>query len=110
VKARFFEETHRERQTAASMLVALGTGSGPENASTITTDHVEIRAWATDQQVRPGTKVSLVLDMTPRARMHLYAPGNRQYKLHTRDPDARAAVVGGPRSTANSDRAPDLRL
>ena len=34
-----------------------------------------VRAALSDTEVTPGTRVSLAVDITPKARMHVYAPG-----------------------------------
>jgi hypothetical protein len=63
------------------MLLALGTGSPPVTASRITTDHLQITTYLSDDVVAPGSLFSLVLDISPRERMHVYAPGADGYKV-----------------------------
>jgi peroxiredoxin len=81
VTERFFEEAYQERTTVSSMLLALGTGSPPVTASRITTDHLQITTYLSDDVVAPGSLFSLVLDISPRERMHVYAPGADGYKV-----------------------------
>ena len=78
---RFFEEAYQERTTVSSMLLALHTGSPPVDASRITTDHLRITTYASDAVVAPGSLFSLVFDISPRERMHVYAPGAEGYKV-----------------------------
>ena len=46
-------------------------------AEPITTKHLSISASAPSDSVAPGGQVSLVLEITPRPRMHVYAPGQK---------------------------------
>jgi hypothetical protein len=36
---------------------------------------VEVRATLSNTEVTPGTRISVAVDITPNARMHVYAPG-----------------------------------
>ena len=79
VTARFFEEAYQERDTLSSILVRLG-GHVDVPATKMTGAHVSATSYATDQTVAPGTHFSLVLDVTPGPRVHVYAPGAINYK------------------------------
>lgn len=79
VTARFFEEAYQERDTLSSILVRLG-GHVDVPATKITGAHVSVTSYATDQTAAPGTHFSLVLDVTPGSRVHVYAPGASNYK------------------------------
>jgi hypothetical protein len=48
-----------------------------ENAAVVSADtkHVEVRATLSDIEVTPGARISVAVDITPKARMHVYAPG-----------------------------------
>ena len=83
VTARFFEEAFQERTTVSSMLLALGDHSAPVSARRITTDHLQVTTYATDEVVAPGSVFSIVFDITPRERMHVYAPGAEGYRIIT---------------------------
>ena len=50
-------------------------------ASHLTTTHLTIDASASENEVAPGGRVSLLLDMVPRRRMHVYAPGATGYRV-----------------------------
>ena len=80
VTARFFEEGYRERTTVSSILLDLG-GEGDTTANRITTDHLEITTYASDEVVAPGHLFSIVFDVELRARMHVYAPGAKGYRI-----------------------------
>jgi hypothetical protein len=79
VTARFFEDAFQERDTIASILVRLGRHVDAP-ATTTTGAHVSVTSYATDQVVAQGTHFSLVLDVTPGPRVHVYAPGANHYK------------------------------
>ena len=40
-----------------------------------TTPHLEVRATLSDTEVASGARISIALDIRPKAKMHLYAPG-----------------------------------
>lgn len=79
VTARFFEQTYQERNTINSVLIRLG-GRIDAPAAKISAPHMQIVAYATDSVAAPGTRFSLVLDITPDPRIHVYAPGVSGYK------------------------------
>ena len=83
VVERFFEQTHQPRNTVASIAVKLGQsldGTGV-SGTRLTTDHLEVVAYPTDEIVAPGNRLSVVLDVTPKADMHVYAPGDHSYQV-----------------------------
>lgn len=98
VTERFFEkaEAYQERATVSSMMLALGTNAPPVEASRITTDHLRITTYASDEEVAPGALFSLVFDITPRERMHVYAPGADGYKVIGLNLDADPLLVARP--------------
>jgi len=81
VTARFFEDFFRERNTISSMMLKLGTGRPSVQGTRISTDHLEIKTYPSDGSVALGNRFSLVLEVTPRPRMHVYAPGATGYRV-----------------------------
>jgi peroxiredoxin len=81
VTARFFEEAYQERNTVAGILLKLGTSGQTVDARRVTTDHLSFTTYLTDSVVAPGTLVSIVVDVTPRTGMHVYAPGGHGYRV-----------------------------
>ena len=96
VTARFFEEAYQERNTVASILLKLGDPGHEVDARRITTDHVEITTYVSDQVVAPGTLFSIVVDVTPRPGMHVYAPGSHSYKVIALRLDAQPLLLTRP--------------
>src|ERR1700682_3023546 len=79
VTSRFFEEAYQERDTVSSILVRLGQHVDVQ-ATKIDGAHVTVTSYATDEVAAQGTHFSLVLDVTPGPRVHVYAPGASDYK------------------------------
>jgi AhpC/TSA family/Thiol:disulfide interchange protein DsbD, N-terminal len=79
VTSRFFEQAYQERNTITSVLVKLGAKLDVA-ATKVNAPHLTLTTYATDQTAAPGTHFSLVLDVVPGARVHVYAPGVTGYK------------------------------
>src|SRR5229473_4744225 len=79
VTSRYFEEAYQERDTVSSILVRLGQHVDV-HATKIAGAHVTLTSYATDEVAAQGTHFSLVLDVTPGPRVHVYAPGASDYK------------------------------
>lgn len=80
VTARDFETFYRERTTASTIMLRLGVGAAPIAATKIARPDVEITTYPGDPTVAPGNRTSLVVQIAPRPRMHLYAPGASGYR------------------------------
>jgi hypothetical protein len=79
VTSRVFEAAYQERDTISSMMVRLGQHIDAP-ATRVAAPHLTLTAYATDQVAAPGTHFSLVLDVAPADRVHVYAPGVSGYK------------------------------
>ena len=75
VTSRFFEEFYRERNTAANIMLKLGSPLSGIAGSSGETAHLEINASQSDPAVGVGSRFHLALDITPKPGMHVYAPG-----------------------------------
>ena len=75
VTSRFFEEFYRERNTAANIMLKLGTPLSGISGSTGETAHLEIVATQSNPDISVGSRFHLALDITPKPGMHVYAPG-----------------------------------
>ena len=75
VTSRFFEEFYRERNTAANIMLKLGTPLSRISGSSGETAHLEIAASQSNPVVTVGNRFHLALDVTPKPNMHVYAPG-----------------------------------
>jgi len=79
VRSRHFEAAYQERDTIASVLVKLGARLDVEGTR-VTAPHLTATTWITDHAAAPGTHFSVVVDVVPGARVHVYAPGVTGYK------------------------------
>ena len=75
VTARFFEEFYGERNTAANIMLKLGTPVSPIAGTQGETAHLAINAYQSNPVVTFGSRFHLGLDITPNPGMHVYAPG-----------------------------------
>ena len=80
VTSRFFEEVYIERNTASSIMLKLG-GGGSVSGTQVSTAHLDATAYSSDAAIAPGNRITLAIDVTPRARMHVYAPGASGYRV-----------------------------
>jgi hypothetical protein len=80
VVSRFFEDAYQERYTAATILSTLG--ANPSGASiSASTPHLSMTGSISDTVAAPGERLSVVVNVTPRTNMHLYAPGKHDYQV-----------------------------
>jgi len=80
VTSRSFEEYYWERSTVSNIMLRVGTAGTPVQATETSTQHLDIKAYPSDANASPGTRLSLVLDVTPKRGMHVYAPGATSYR------------------------------
>jgi len=81
VTDRFFEDSYRDRYTAANILLQLGVGGSSVTATEMSTHHVRIRTYPSDGEVALGDRFSLVVEIEPLPEMHVYAPGAARYRV-----------------------------
>ena len=96
VTAKFFEEAYQERTTVSNIMVKLGQTGAGISARRISTNHLDVTTYASDQVVAPGSLFSLVFDVAPRKGVHVYAPGQHNYKVITVRLDPNPLVVVSP--------------
>jgi peroxiredoxin len=96
VKTRSFEDYFVERNTVTNILLNLGgTANAPVAATKTSTAHLDITAYPSNSVISPGNRLSLVLEITPHAKMHVYAPGAKGYReiTLTIEPDPQIRVL-----------------
>jgi hypothetical protein len=79
VTAKYFEDDFRVRDTAESILLRQFGIKPPEQAP-LEAKHAKIQLSESSEELRPGERVTLTLDVALPARMHVYAPGVKDYK------------------------------
>lgn len=77
VRARNFEEAYQERASAASLVAR--TTAAPKTGDRTETRHITVTTSASDAVVAPGTRFSLLIDVAPKAKMHVYSPEQHDY-------------------------------
>lgn len=78
------------------------TAQPPAATTRVSTDHLALTASASKIAVAPGDRFSLLVAVTPRPRMHVYAPGADGYRVVAlkvaSQPHVRAEPVAYPAS------------
>jgi hypothetical protein len=83
VTARFFEDYYWERNTVSNIMLKVGAARTSVPALQASSEHLALKAYPSDPSASPGTRFSLVVDVTPRRGMHVYAPGASRYTVIT---------------------------
>ncbi len=72
VRSRAFEERYTERASAASLIVQ--SSRAARSGSVTETKHLTVATSVSDRRAAPGTRFSLIADITPKPKMHVYSP------------------------------------
>lgn len=78
IVSRSFEQPYQERRSATSLLSQLSTTTAGGTAA-IRGGHVSLLVKASDAIAAPGHRITLSVQVTPDARNHVYAPGQKGY-------------------------------
>jgi peroxiredoxin len=81
VVSRFFEDFYIERTTMANLLVRRGAGNEEIAATAASTAHFDLVTYPSDVSIAAGNRFALVLEVTPKPGMHIYAPGAAGYRV-----------------------------
>ena len=82
VKTRAFEDFYIERNTVTSLLLKLGgTAQAPVAATRTSTAHLDITTYPSLPVIAPGNRLSVVLEVAPHSKTHVYAPGAKGYRV-----------------------------
>jgi AhpC/TSA family/Disulphide bond corrector protein DsbC len=79
VRAKYFEQMHRQRYTADSILVREYGASGGTRVEVVT-DHLRLEAFPAQDVASRGNRITLAVDLYLPSRMHVYAPGVEGYR------------------------------
>ena len=83
VTARFFEDYYWERHTVSSIMLRVGGARALVDAIQASTEHLDLRAYPSDPSASLGTRFSLAVEVRPKPKMHVYAPGATGYRVIT---------------------------
>ena len=75
---RSFEERYQERASGASLTGITSDQTACQDQKT-ETPHLTLTTSSSDKVVAPGTRFSLWVDITPKPKMHVYAPEQKDY-------------------------------
>ncbi len=82
VTAKYFDDDYRERSSAASILTReFGVDdTGSRIAKNVfENNQLKLTYFASDATLAPGHRTALVLEIDPKPKMHVYAPGVERY-------------------------------
>jgi DsbC/DsbD-like thiol-disulfide interchange protein len=74
---------HHGSNTVANIMLQLGGAGTAVAAMQVSTEQLDLKTYPSDAKVSPGTRFSLVLDITPKRGIHVYAPGATGYRVVT---------------------------
>jgi peroxiredoxin len=101
VTSRFFEEYYVERSTSASILMRLGSQTAVTGTQ-VSAAHLDVKTYPSDAAIAPGDRFAIALDVTPKPRIHVYAPGAAGYRVvgvtMTAQPHVRVLPIRYPKS------------
>lgn len=80
IRETFFEKQYAARYTANNILTKLFPELAESDLRTLSAPHLQLQLGQSDVVVGPGSRVTLTLEVTPPANIHVYAPGVRGYK------------------------------
>lgn len=92
VTSRTFEAAYQERDTITSALVKRGAKVDIP-ATRVAAPNLTATTFVTDTIAAPGTHFSVVVDVVPGPRVHVYAPGVAGYKPIALDVQSQPALV-----------------
>ncbi len=81
VKSRFFEESYIERNTVSSIMMRVGAKDTAVAGARLSTEHLDVSAYPSEAALAPGNRFAIEFDVTPKPRIHVYAPGASNYRV-----------------------------
>lgn len=82
VMQRFFEDYYVERNTVSNLMIKLGDKTDAAVTGTkISTAHLDIITYPSNPAIAVGDRFSVVLDIQPHSKIHVYAPGAKGYRV-----------------------------
>ena len=79
VQAKYFEKDFTVRYVTPTILLReFGSISGTRE-TVVNTDYLELKSFSTSDVVRPGLRLTLLLDVDLKPKMHVYAAGVEHY-------------------------------
>ena len=80
VRSKYFEtQGLQDRYSAPTILLQEGGSVSGTRQTVVSTDHLELKYYSTQDVVVPQLRFTLVADFTLKPQMHVYAPGVQHY-------------------------------
>lgn len=80
IREKFFEAKYRERLTGNNVIAKMFPELGEEVTDQVTAPHLALKVEQSDRTAFPGTRITLVAEVTLPPDVHVYAPGAKGYK------------------------------
>lgn len=81
VTSRYFQDFYIERNTVSSIIMRLGESGDPVEAVRISTPQFDLTTYASEPTLAAGNRFAVMLAVEPKDGMHVYAPGNHDYRV-----------------------------
>ena len=78
ITAKYFDDDYRERFSAASILTR-EFGSDGVMKNTVENTQLKLTYSASEATVTPGRRITLVVEVEPKPKMHVYAPRSEEH-------------------------------
>ena len=79
VRSKYFENLYQDRYSAPTILLSeFGSASGTRQTS-VETAHLQMKYYSTRDTVRPNLRFTLVAAIALKPKMHVYAPGEKDF-------------------------------
>ena len=93
ITAKYFDDDYRERFSAASILTR-EFGSDGVMKNTVENTQLKLTYSASEATVTPGRRITLVVEVEPKPKMHVYAPGVEHYEaIQWNMPESKAWIA-----------------
>lgn len=79
IRSKYFEKDYRERFTPETILTK-EFGAAGSTQMEAKTEHLTLSVHISRDKIRPGNRVTLIVDVTLPPKMHIYAPGVQGYR------------------------------
>lgn len=80
VQAKFFEEAYNNRYALGTVFMRLFGSPLHTHETVVENDHLSLKSFSTADSASMGNRLSLILDISLKDKMHVYAPGAQGYR------------------------------
>jgi len=80
VQSKFFEEAYNHRYALGTVFTRLFGSPLHTHETVVQNDYLSLKSFSTTDSASMGNRVSLILDISLKDKMHVYAPGAQGYR------------------------------